>query len=53
MDMCGDEPQNFTDDAAAQLIPNNYTLSPGSKQLKAIFEEYTDDTFTVKKVYLR
>lgn len=50
MDMCGPEPANFSDDAAAVLIPNNYTLSIGSKQMKAVFEEYTDATFTVKKV---
>ena len=52
MDMCGAKPANFSDDAAAVLIPNNYTLSIGSKQMKAIFEEYTDETFTVKKVCL-
>lgn len=51
-DMCGSEPQPFSDDAAAQLIANNYTLTIGSKQMKAVFEEYTDATFTTKKVHL-
>ena len=50
MDMCGDKPQAFDDDASGILVPSNLSMVVGHKQLKALFEEYTDNTFTTKKV---
>ena len=50
MDMCGDEPAEFDDDAAGILVPSNLSMVIGHQQLKAIFEEYTDNTFKTKKV---
>ena len=49
-DMCSGSPENFSDAAAAQLTPSNFTLNIGSKQMKVMYEEYTDSTFTTKKV---
>lgn len=49
-DMCGDEPSDFDDDASGILVPSNLSMVVGHSQLKALFEEYTDNTFTTKKV---
>lgn len=52
MDNCGATPQNLSDDALTQLTPSNFSLNIGGKYIKALFEEYTDATFTTKKVRL-
>jgi hypothetical protein len=49
-DMCSGKPENFSDDAAGILVPSNMSIVIGHKHLKALFEEYTDSTFTTKKV---
>lgn len=50
MNMCGEEPEDFDEDAAGILVPSNLSMVVGHKQLKTLFEEYTDNTFTTKKV---
>lgn len=51
--MCSGKAEAFSDDVAAQLTPSNFSLTIGSKQMKVMFEEYTDATFTKKVVSQR
>lgn len=50
MDTCEAEPQPFDDAASSILVPSNLSIVVGHQQLKVLFEEYTDNTFTTKKV---
>ena len=51
--MLGIYPQaNFSDDAAGILMPSNMSIVIGHQHIKALFEEYTDATFTTKKVHM-
>jgi len=40
----------FSDDAAGILVPSNMSIVIGHKHIKALFEEYTDASFSTKKV---
>lgn len=49
-DMCSGSPMNLSDTASDQLTPSNFSLNIGHKQIKVLFDEYTDATFTTMKV---
>ena len=51
MDMCSGAPQPFDDASSVFVQPSNFSLQMGSQMQKALFFEYTDATFTTRKVH--